>query len=93
MIADPIVREWGTVGGALCQADPSEDLSAAFAALKGAMVITACPVDIGQSQLGTFTPGPYETVVGPAELLTEIRMPIQRLAAAAAYQKVAPPGG
>ena len=34
VIADPIVRNWGTVGGSLCQADPSEDLSAAFAALK-----------------------------------------------------------
>ena len=32
VIADPIVRNWGTVGGSLCQADPSEDLSATFAA-------------------------------------------------------------
>ena len=32
VIADPVVRNWGTVGGSLCQADPSEDLSAAFAA-------------------------------------------------------------
>src|SRR3712207_7922475 len=28
LIADPPVRNRGTVGGALCQADPSEDLSA-----------------------------------------------------------------
>src|SRR5258706_4169947 len=27
VIADPIVRNRGTVGGSLCQADPSEDLS------------------------------------------------------------------
>ena len=39
VIADPIVRSWGSVGGSLCQADPSEDLSAAFAALKATMVI------------------------------------------------------
>ena len=39
VIADPIVRNWGTVGGSLCQADPSEDLSAAFAAMKGTMII------------------------------------------------------
>src|SRR5450755_4694320 len=39
VIADPIVRNWGTIGGSLCQADPSEDLSAAFAALKGSMII------------------------------------------------------
>ena len=34
MIADPVVRNRGTIGGALCQADPSEDLSAVCAALK-----------------------------------------------------------
>ena len=39
VIADPVVRNWGTIGGSLCQADPSEDLSAAFAALKATMVI------------------------------------------------------
>ena len=33
------MRNWGTIGGSLCQADPSEDLSAAFAALKGSMII------------------------------------------------------
>ena len=34
VIADPIVRNRGTVGGSICQADPSEDLSAVFAALR-----------------------------------------------------------
>ena len=38
VIADPVVRNWGTVGGSLCQADPSEDLSAAFTALKATSV-------------------------------------------------------
>ena len=32
VIADPIVRNRGTVGGSLCQADPSEDLSAVMSA-------------------------------------------------------------
>ncbi len=80
VIADPIVRQWGTVGGSLCQADPSEDLSAAFAALKGTMVIAGPPAG---GQLSTrevsareFHAGPYETVVGPGEILTEIRLAI-----------------
>jgi aerobic carbon-monoxide dehydrogenase medium subunit len=75
VIADPIVRNWGTVGGSLCQADPSEDLSAAFAAVRATMVI--------QGSSGTrtvsareFHLGPYETVVAPGEILTEIRVPI-----------------
>ena len=33
MIADPVVRNRGTIGGALCQADPSEDLVAVCAAV------------------------------------------------------------
>ena len=86
VIADPVVRLWGTVGGSLCQADPSEDLSAAFAALKATMVI--------QSLTGTrtvhareFHTGPYETVVAPGELLTEIRIAIVP-GGGSAYQKV-----
>ena len=39
VIADPIVRNRGTVGGSMCQADPSEDLSAVGSALKGSVVI------------------------------------------------------
>jgi aerobic carbon-monoxide dehydrogenase medium subunit len=87
VIADPIVRNWGTIGGSLCQADPSEDLSAAFAALKGSMVV--------QGRDGSrivaareFHTGPYETVVGPGEMLTEIRLPI-RAGGGSAYVKVA----
>jgi carbon-monoxide dehydrogenase medium subunit len=87
VIADPIVREWGTIGGSLCQADPSEDLSAAFAALKGSMIIHG-PDGIREVSARAFHTGPYETVVGPAEMLTEIRLPI-RPDSGSAYLKVA----
>ena len=76
VIADPVVRNWGTIGGSLCQADPSEDLSAAFAALKGTMVIRG-PDGSRTVSAREFHTGPYQTVVGPAELLTEIRVPIR----------------
>ena len=87
VIADPIVRNWGTVGGSLCQADPSEDLSAAFAALKASMVIRTSD---GSRTVPArdFHTGPYETVVAPAELLTEIRIAI-RPGGGSAYAKVA----
>ena len=39
VIADPLVRNRGTIGGALCQADPSEDISAVCAALEATCVI------------------------------------------------------
>ena len=86
VIADPVVREWGTIGGSLCQADPSEDLSAAFAALKGSMVIHG-PGGSREVSARAFHTGPYETVVGPDELLTEIRLPI-RPGSGSAYLKV-----
>ena len=86
VIADPVVRNRGTVGGSLCQGDPSEDLSAVFAALKATVVIT------GGSGTRTVAArelhvGPYETVVGDAELLTEVRVPI-RPGGGSAYRKV-----
>jgi aerobic carbon-monoxide dehydrogenase medium subunit len=86
VIADPIVRLWGTVGGSLCQADPSEDLSAAFATLQATMVIVNLD---GTRTISArqFHVGPYETVVGPGEILTEIRIPM-RARCGSAYEKV-----
>jgi carbon-monoxide dehydrogenase medium subunit len=86
VIADPVVRNWGTVGGSLCQADPSEDLSAAFAALKATMII-AGPGGTRTVSAREFHTGAYETVVGPGELLTEIAIEI-RPGGGSAYQKV-----
>src|SRR4051795_1617930 len=86
VIADPPVRNRGTIGGALCQADPAEDLSAVCAAVGARMVIRGRAgervVDMHE-----FHRGPYETAVGPAEMLTEIRVPL-RAQAGSAYEKV-----
>ena len=86
VIADPIVRNRGTIGGSFCQADPSEDLSAVGAALKATMVIRSSS---GSRTVPCreFHDGPYETVVGPAEMLVEVRVPI-RAGAGSAYEKV-----
>ena len=62
VIADPVVRQWGTIGGSLCQADPSEDLSAAFAALKGSMIIQG-PDGSREVSARAFHTGPYQTVI------------------------------
>lgn len=86
VIADPIVRNKGTIGGSMCQADPSEDLSAVGSALKGSVVIQS---STGKRTvaLREFHEGPYETKVGDAEILTEVRFPI-RPGAGSAYEKV-----
>jgi carbon-monoxide dehydrogenase medium subunit len=86
VIADPVVRNWGTIGGSLCQADPSEDLSATFAALKASMIIRS-PDGSRIVSAREFHTGPYETVVAPGELLTEISIAI-RPSCGSAYEKV-----
>jgi aerobic carbon-monoxide dehydrogenase medium subunit len=86
VVADPIVRLWGTVGGSLCQADPSEDLSAAFAATRATAVIRT-PDGQRTVPVREFHRGPYDTVVGRGELLAEIRVPV-RPGTGSAYEKV-----
>ena len=87
VVADPIVRLWGTVGGSLCQADPSEDLSAAFAAARATAVIRGQDGD-RLVPVREFHRGPYETVIGLGELLAEVRVPV-RPGTGSAYEKVA----
>ena len=86
VIADPIVRNRGTIGGSLCQADAAEDLSAVCAALKAQVVIRGAD---GERVLGLdgFYTGPFMTAVGDAEMLTEIRIPV-RSGAGSAHEKV-----
>jgi len=86
VIADPLVRNRGTIGGSLCQADPSEDLSAVCTSLDASCVIRG----LGGERVVTmaeFYRGPYETAVGPAEMLTEIRIPL-RPHGSSAFEKV-----
>jgi carbon-monoxide dehydrogenase medium subunit len=87
VVADPIVRLWGTVGGSLCQADPSEDLSAVFAAARATAVVRSRDGD-REVPVREFHLGPYETVVGRGELLAEIRVP-RYPGTGSAYEKVA----
>jgi aerobic carbon-monoxide dehydrogenase medium subunit len=87
VVADPIVRLWGTVGGSLCQADPSEDLSAVFAAARATAVIRSQDGD-REVPVREFHLGPYETVIGRGELLAEVRVPVCP-GTGSAYEKVA----
>jgi aerobic carbon-monoxide dehydrogenase medium subunit len=86
VIADPVVRTRGTIGGSLCQADAAEDLSAVCSAVKASVVIRGAGGERTVS-MEAFHVGPYTTAVGDAELLTEIRMPV-RAGAGSAHEKV-----
>ncbi len=86
VIADPVVRNRGTIGGSLCQADAAEDLSAVCSAAKAKVVIRGAE---GERVVGMedFHVGPYMTAVGEGEILTEIRLPV-RPGAGSAHEKV-----
>ena len=86
VIADPVVRNRGTIGGSLCQADAAEDLSAVCTALEAKVVIAGAQgervVDIED-----FHIGPFMTAVGDGEMLTEVRIPL-RSGGGSAHEKV-----
>jgi carbon-monoxide dehydrogenase medium subunit len=86
VIADPLVRNRGTIGGALCQADPSEDLSAVCAAVRARMLICG-PNGERLVEMRDFYRGPYTTAVEPDEMLLEIRVPL-REDSGSAYEKL-----
>lgn len=73
MIADPLVRNMGTVGGALAHADPAEDLPAAFVALGGEVVVRSPNGERTIDVDGLYV-GPFETKIEPDEILTEVRV-------------------
>ena len=85
VIADPVVRNRGTIGGSLCQAD-AEDLSAVCSAVKAKVVIRGAE---GERVVGMedFHVGPFTTAVGDGELLTEVRIPL-RAGGGSAHEKV-----
>jgi carbon-monoxide dehydrogenase medium subunit len=86
VIADPVVRNRGTIGGSLCQADPAEDLSAVCSAAKAKVVIRGAAGERVVA-MEDFHVGPYMTAVGAGEILTEVRLTV-RPGAGSAHEKV-----
>jgi aerobic carbon-monoxide dehydrogenase medium subunit len=73
-IADPLVRNRGTIGGSLCHADPSGDWGAVMLALDAQLVATS---SAGERVIAAadFFQGPFTTALRPDEVLTEVRIP------------------
>jgi len=86
VIADPVVRNRGTLGGSLCQADAAEDLSAVCAAV-GAQVVIGHSAGERVVPMSEFHLGPYMTEVGDGEMVTEVRIPLRR-GGGSAHEKV-----
>jgi carbon-monoxide dehydrogenase medium subunit len=86
VIADPVVRNRGTLGGSLCQADPAEDLVTVCAVL-GASCLARGPAGHREIAMDDFLVGPYETALAHNEVLVEVRIPV-RDQTSSAYAKV-----
>jgi carbon-monoxide dehydrogenase medium subunit len=73
-IGDPQIRHRGTIGGSLAHADPSADLPMTLLALGGSVEISG-PSGVRVVGADDFFVGPFESVLGPDELLTAVRVP------------------
>jgi carbon-monoxide dehydrogenase medium subunit len=74
LIGDPQVRHRGTIGGSLAHADPAADFPAVLTALDAEVVIRG-PGGERTVPVGEFVTGVFDTVLGPQDVLTEIRVP------------------
>jgi carbon-monoxide dehydrogenase medium subunit len=86
-IADPLVRNQGTVGGSICHADPSGDWGSVMLALDAELVARSSK---GERiiRAADFFEGPFTTTLRPDEILTEIRIASSSKHAAGAYNKL-----
>ena len=73
-VADLQIRHRGTIGGSLAHADPSADLPMTLLALGGSVEITG-PSGVRVVGADDFFIGPFESVLGPDELLSAVRVP------------------
>ena len=87
-VGDLQVRNCGTLGGAVAHADPAGDPPAAILALEAEMVIRGAEGE-RTVKASEFFFGFFETAVGEGEILTEIRVPVQK--GGSSYQKMRHP--
>jgi carbon-monoxide dehydrogenase medium subunit len=83
-IGDPQVRHRGTIGGSVAHADPASDLPTALLALDAEVVLQGS-AGSRSVPVAEFFEGPFMSVLGEAEMLTAIRVPMSN--AAASYHK------
>ena len=87
-IADPVVRNWATVGGNIAHADPANDHPATMLALN-ALVVAEGPAGRRFIPIDEFFGDtPFETSLQAGEILTEIRIPAPTSGSGGAYLKL-----
>jgi len=87
LIADPLVRNRGTLVGSLCHADPQGDWAAVMIALKG-QVVAQGPAGRRTIDMKDFVTGPFETALAHDEIAVEAVVPPAQGARKGGYLKL-----
>lgn len=87
VIADPLVRNRGTVGGSLVHADPAGDWGAVMLASDAELVVRSADGERTMSTSELFMTS-FTSTLEPEELLVEIRVPRSGPGHGGAYEKL-----
>ena len=87
LIADPIVRNRGTLVGSLCHADPQGDWASVVVSLGGSVVAQG-PGGRRTIPVAEFVTGPFQNVLGPDEIAVEAVIPPAKGVRAGGYLKL-----
>lgn len=85
-LADRQVRNMGTVGGGLAEADPGNDWGPMLLAV-GGRIHTVCPTGVREIAVNEFFEGPFTTALGEAELIEAVSFPVPGPNTGGAYLK------
>jgi carbon-monoxide dehydrogenase medium subunit len=87
LIADPIVRNRGTLVGSLCHADPQGDWASVVLALGGSIVAQG-PGGRRTIPVADFVIGPFQNVLDPDEIAVEAVIPAAKTVRSGGYLKL-----
>ncbi len=87
VIADPLVRNLGTVGGNVSHGDPANDLPAVMLALDAEFAATG-PSGVKSIKARDFYLDTFIVALGHEDILTEVRAPLWSPRSGGAYLKV-----
>jgi aerobic carbon-monoxide dehydrogenase medium subunit len=86
-IADPVVRNLGTVAGSLAHADPQGDWPSVMLAARAEIVVRSAGGE-RTIAIDDFLQGPFTTTLEANEIVTEVRVPAPSGRAGGAYEKL-----
>lgn len=87
-VAHPAIRNRGTIGGSLAQADPASELPACMLAL-GATIVVRGPGGERRIAAADFFTGIYETRLAPQDLLVAVEVPVAQRGSVHFFQEFA----